>query len=808
MTTTFRGFVRTTPVPLQDAAPQGGRLRVRLHLEAEILEHTTTSGTTSTHLSPVDLGVDLYGPGDVTGLVKGAITATSPPDGAGDVDGEFCPFVEFRSADLPWRYSIDPDTPEAAKPWLALVAGIEHRELGLARDGTLWMRPGLTADLDPELAAAWTHVQGEGAEATSRLLCPRMVAAGGQCLAALVPLRTGKGTFSWKPGSTAHGIPVLHLFRFSTNAAGTFQDLVEALRPVGPPPALGRVDLLADLDAGATPGLRTTTYGALAPHAAPAHAPLPDPTMPTTIAARLEPPRSTLPALPDAGGPPLPAPILAAPRWSAPFRWDEQAPWVGEVDTDPRHRAAAGLGARAALEWTDTILRAAGTRLGETQLAAAMLRHLCGGVALARLTTGHLPSSAGGLLAFHGPGLATVPANTPAGEPATALTALCPSGRALPPALLSAAATHLLRPTGPLAKASGDPGGVSDPEQVLTEALHCPEEQLAPLPVTRPHDGLEARLLTGLLGEHDRLEECQEPGPEWLGEAAKAVLALFRPDDVPVGRVTHRIRGLHEGWDVPLEVRPDLDLPLWDWFRVHAPDWLLPGAGLIEHDGVVALRTDRAFLAAALLGASRQAVGELRWRGVPIAHGWMPMRTFWQHVASPGQPAPMVDLVQSSSWPAVSLAGLPGPLGAGQDLVIAVRSDLVRRYPDTLVYLAPSMRIAGRGEVPLLSEDEVIWPSWVGRITPDVWFFGFPPKDLARVFVVLEEPDRGPRFRPPNGATQEGYTISRVEYKPDGTRSAAAAPPHTGLRDGAEFAAASYDRPIRALLSGKDLVLP
>ncbi|KAB7743201.1 hypothetical protein GA707_13850 [Nostocoides sp. F2B08] len=789
----LEGFVRTAPVPLTGAVPHKGRLRVNLVMDAVI---TTGAGTEA--VAPVARTVDLYGPGDVTGLAPGAIARTSPPDGAGDVDGEYCCFVEFTSEDLPWRYSADPNTPEKAKPWLALVAGVENRELGVARDGTLWLRPAVTSLLDPDLAAAWAHTQDGN---FSRLLCPRVLPAGAQCLAALVKLHRPDGSYSWTKGAKATGIPVLHTFRFSTNEAGTFKSLVEALHPVDPPDALGQVVVHAGLPGH--PERETTTYGALARYDAPGHVPLPDAGLPAAIDARLEPRPSTARGQPDDAVPPPPAPIIGAPRWSAPVCWDESAPWVAEVDTDPRHRAAAGLGARAALDWTDTILRAAATRLGDTHLAAAKLRHLTGGVAMARLTAGHLPPPGAARLAFHGPGLAAVVAGTPSGV-AGALGQLFPDERPLPASLLSSAASHLLRPTGPTAKASADPGAVSNPATVLEEARRSPEPSESPLGLVEPLDGNEEGVLGELLGEREETPRLPEQDPGWVDAADQAVFDAFQPDGIPVARVVSLISGLHERWDVPLEVRPDLDLPLWDWFRRHEPDWLLPLAGELGRDGVVALRTDRAFMASALLGASRQVVAELRWRGVPVVHGWMPMRTFWQNVESAQNPAPMVDLVQTSSWPSVPLAQLPGPRGSGQELVIAMRSDLVRRYPDTQVYLAPAFGISGHGQFPILQDP--IWPVWVARLDPDVWCFAFPrpPSDLPNLCLVLEEPDKGPRFRPPDGATAAGYQVRPVTYKQDGKKV-------TGnvavvVDDGAELGGATWDQPIRAILPGTELV--
>lgn len=813
MKLTFCGRHRTTPLPLNGAVPVHGRLRVPLELTAEVTEYAVGPGVvqvaTST-VGPVERSVDLYGPGDVVALASGSITRTSPPDGAGDVDGEFCPFVEFRAPDIPWRYSTTTD----GRPWLALVAGVEDRELGLAADGSLWLSAELATALDPTGAVAWAHTQGKPPH-SSRLLCVRAIPAGCRCLAAVVPLLKEDGTDHWRAGEPARGIPVYHRFRFTTNDAGSFEDLVAALHPVPRPDGLGEAELHADPDG--TGGASIPMLGALAPVATLAPPPVRS-SIAATIDSLLGPTSELLP------GQAQPVPVVGAPRYSDPFRTDAMTPWVAQVDTDPRHRAVAGLGARAAVEWQERIMRAAGERLGQTHHAAGLLANLTLGVALSSRADRHRPKDAVTRLAFFGPALPTVTAAS--GQ--SALTHLCPPKHPLPAALLSSAAAHLLRASGATAKASTSPRDVSSPGQVVEAAMNCPEP--APSPVDHagpfvPRRDQEAVLNALLeLGEEITWDELgpllqaeEQPDREldkpdctpreegWLAQVDDALCEAFRPDGVAVDRVVHRISGLHEAWDEPLEVRPDLDLPIWDWLRRREPQWLLPRAGLIPTDGIVALRSNRAFVAACLLGASSQALAELRWRGVPVSAGAMPMRTFWQHVDSPENPAPMVDLVQPSSWPSLALDDLPGAGGSGSELVIAFRSDLVRRYPDTEVYLAAAVGSSGTRTADL--SQQPIAPSFTGRLEPDVWFFGFPvpPARLPTLMLVLEEPDRGPRFHPSAGLVGGAHSVRRMTYQDDGV---GVPETRTGLRDGGEFAAAAYANPIRAICDGAALLHP
>ena len=70
------------------------------------------------------IGVDarFRGPGDVIGIVPTQIARVEPPDGTGDFEVDYFPFVELTEADLPWRYSLSPNDSDRAAPWFVLIA--------------------------------------------------------------------------------------------------------------------------------------------------------------------------------------------------------------------------------------------------------------------------------------------------------------------------------------------------------------------------------------------------------------------------------------------------------------------------------------------------------------------------------------------------------------------------------------------------------------------------------------------------------------------------------------------------------------
>jgi hypothetical protein len=226
--------------------------------------------------------------------------------------------------------------------------------------------------------------------------------------------------------------------------------------------------------------------------------------------------------------------------------------------------------------------------------------------------------------------------------------------------------------------------------------------------------------------------------------------------------------------------------PAWADLAEAFGEWLLPGVGQLPGNWVIALQSDPIFIDAYLAGLNTQLLGELRWRNIPIATGCTPIRRFWDRTnTSTGERGD--DITGVASWTSASALGDPAhlaPGATGRELVIAVRGELLLRYPTTLIYLQsavpPGTATADFGADPDDSALRVL-PGFRGRIGADVVFFGFPAVDvtaLAGHWLVFEEPPAGYRFA---NNTQ------------------------TGAGTGHEWAAATLAEPVRVLIRGDSL---
>lgn len=279
-----------------------------------------------------------------------------------------------------------------------------------------------------------------------------------------------------------------------------------------------------------------------------------------------------------------------------------------------------------------------------------------------------------------------------------------------------------------------------------------------------------------------------------LDRASTQITAAFDPTvarpsivDRVLGGVIDAVGSADANPTAPVELTPDLDLPAWRFLRDEAPEWLLPGAGTLPEDTVVALTTNPAFVDAFLLGLNAQVAGELRFRNYPLIPGWTPVRTFWDRAnAATGDVDD--DIVDIGTWPATSTFGAARhqtPSASSADLVVLFNTPLFREYPGTLVYLVPALRDAA-GALDWANRpsfDDRQFPTFQGRISPDQTFFGFDldPALAAERWVVLEETVNGRRFF--NAATRP-----------------------SAARNGADLARETVSAPRRVLIRG-DILL-
>jgi hypothetical protein len=733
----------------------------------------------------------LRGPGDVVGFDAGAVCRTWPTPGATGAEPEFLALIEFDQPDLPWRYTPAPTTGDSLAPWLCLIVAAEgeysspvpgtpERPLGTV---TITAGPALP---DLTQSAAWAHAEAIGETALpaslaaslaqqspqlvrARILCPRALQANTAYAAFLVPtlelgrlaglmtpnLATPVSQAAWTGVPVT--LPVYYQWTFSTGDPGDFAILVRRLTAHPLPDSVAYRDMdVGDVSGGVSPiGME----GALTTAAHPTE------DLPAPDQARVAQAYATVLA-------PTP-PAVAPPLYGSAYAGAAPPPWLADLNRDPRTRAAAGLGAQLVRQNADALLAGAWSQAGGLKEANQQLRQWELSRELARsVWTRHSPAgSPDALLSF----VAPIAPRVALGAVTIAGTM---QGSALAPQALSASLRRLSRPLGPMAIRQGRAAPpallsrMSSGAWMGSAAVLLPAPAASPRVARIPSTAISAgRLgnLTGFFGAQEPVATLQRiPDPTGLATATATLLQqLAAPPNSggtvralnlatvqrtvtsaldPAGAIDAQVHVRTVRTDgrtgaSPFVVAPTFPQPMSQWLGAMSLEWLLPGLRKVPANTVSLLAANRRFIESFMAGLNHELGRRLIFDEYPTDVEATFFQSFWSAGAA--------DIAPVTTWNALGTNPAPGSF-SGDPLVLVVRGDLARRYPNMEVFAVQStaagpQRTLGAIETPTL---------FSGRMHPDVAFFGFPLTEADALgsstapgyyFVIQEHPCE-PRF--------------------------------------------------------------
>jgi hypothetical protein len=675
---------------------------------------------------------------------------------------------------------VDEDLPDLAESWA-------------------WAHTQVTGSLNGPLET----LDAAHAERTlSRLLCPRRLLPATRYIACLVPAHragaeAGLGKTptpgldpAWTRGAGAAGLelPVYHHWRFGTGPAGDFESLARLLEP-RPASGIGGRPMDASRPGMGLPsaGRRRVLEGALK---APGARPRPRPSSFGPALTRI------IDAATPQTGSGTSSHVLAPPFYG---RWPRAVaslaaapPWLRELNLDPANRVAAGLGADVVREEQETLMAAAWSQVGELLAARELLRRgqLARGATASALERHADPMAHGAFLSVAAPALGRVldPAATSSGQRQTLLARV--RGSALPERALSGAFRRVVRPAGPLVRRDG--GAAARRAGGLLTLLNRTLSPLAParrLPhgaQTHPDlDALDPALRGGpapgfqlhdehgepagdpslfrqasiaLLGGLAQMRSRPEPQPAPLDLRATRVAAraALDPEMTVPARVGSRLSGVDPAWKPedplePLMAAPVFPAPMFEPLGRRSPEWVAPGLSQFPANSVTVLETNNRFVNSYMVGLNHEMAAELLWRGYPVDQRGTFFRQFWD-------PSTRVPPTAETSTP--DLRDLPAldawpdsrPLSRGQGaaaegkIVLVLRGELLRRYPNATIYAAAATNASPPG----LGSDE-LYPAFRTTLDPDITLLGFDltvaaAKGPPGWFLVLQEQPTEPAF--------------------------------------------------------------
>jgi hypothetical protein len=534
--------------------------------------------------------------------------------------------------------------------------------------------------------------------------------------------------------------------------------------------------------------------------------------------------------------------------------------WLRELNLDPRYRAVAALGTAVVQDQQEALMAAAWEQVGEIQRANQLLRQaqvlrsanqsvyanrlqrLPDGAALQVTRSVHprlQETSSTTIQLRMAQSFATGPAAPafrrilrPRGP--LARRVLAPPQRVVRPVLQKFAsgviANLLPAPTTGLVTFDAAEtrfraaGGVRDPnvEVSASQMARFPVSTLPPRvafgivppdlpgfpPQPRPGevfstvDTFEAARLRGALVAHQALILPRTEGiffrlPPQVAQIRAAVMARLEPGATTAARVASALTysGPRDPRDAlePVMAAPQFPAPMYEPLRDLSRDLLIPGLDAVEDDTVAPLQTNPRFIEAYMVGLSHELARELLWRDYPTDQRGTYFRHFWD---TRGQSPPVPDIPPIHTWPPDRRLGQNLSGGSAGQLVLLIRAELLRRYPNAIVYAARA--VVPPGQTRPRPGPQELYPVFRGDLEPDLVFFGFSltaaqarggGADPGWFFVLQQQPGE-PRF---------GLDVGAPAPDPDFVHP-------TG--DSAVTARALLQRPVRVAIHATSLVPP
>ena len=181
-----------------------------------------------------------------------------------------------------------------------------------------------------------------------------------------------------------------------------------------------------------------------------------------------------------------------------------------------------------------------------------------------------------------------------------------------------------------------------------------------------------------------------------------------------------------------------------------AQDLVLPGVDRVPPNTIVPLETNLAFVEAYLAGLNTEMGRELVWREYPADVTATYFDRFWNAAVAPGRP-PDVPAIATWGGRALGVA-----VSRGTQFVMLVRSELLRRYPDAIIYAT--------------KPGEQRDPIFTGSLAPDLRYIGFDilADEIDEWSLVIQEHPSAPRF----GIEVGTATGTATHLAPPGANSA------------------------------------
>ncbi|MBN1274414.1 MAG: hypothetical protein JXB26_19300 [Candidatus Aminicenantes bacterium] len=232
---------------------------------------------------------------------------------------------------------------------------------------------------------------------------------------------------------------------------------------------------------------------------------------------------------------------------------------------------------------------------------------------------------------------------------------------------------------------------------------------------------------------------------------------------------------------VPVMAYPEFPQPMYEPLRDIDKEFLMPNIGLVPQNTISLLITNQKFIESYMVGLNHEMGRELLWREYPTDQRGSYFRQFWDvrdfvnedpTLSEKELSEKLKDIPKVHTWLSTTALGSHNhrdPGGDAYQLVLLIRGDLLKRYPNTVIYAHKAewdkdengniLKEKPRKLASVTNEEErkvnQKYPLYSAKVGPDIFFLGFDltiedvkgqNEDDPGWFFVLKERVGEPRF--------------------------------------------------------------
>jgi hypothetical protein len=180
----------------------------------------------------------------------------------------------------------------------------------------------------------------------------------------------------------------------------------------------------------------------------------------------------------------------------------------------------------------------------------------------------------------------------------------------------------------------------------------------------------------------------------------------------------------------PVMVYPEFPDPTYEFLKKISQNFILPNVDKLPNNCITLLETNQRFIESFLAGMNHEMARELLWREYPTDQRGSCFRQFWNIKDNLFQedPEKIKDIDVMDKW--TEALGSHRPVSDKDILVLVVRGELFKKYPNTMVYAQKAAYDTSNPSLPRklpenITQANTKFPLFKADLEPDITLFGF-----------------------------------------------------------------------------------